>query len=1123
MRYFAVILGLLALSWAQLSGDYYINGCSTCATNEFPTIQAAFTALSSQGANGIVNLRVVTGYNPANEPPEPAPISLTTYTCNACRVSLIFDTVALIQRKVAPTAGSRFIFRFTGTLQNFAIRGRGNLTVQITGTAGTPSGTATGVIGLVSTTSLPLTVTGFTIDSVTVIGHNRDSVFAGIYVGQDGILTTSTLSASSSVSNLTFSNAAVWGVSRPIFVAGIRSLVQNITVQGCTIGTDVNNAEVPNATTDDPSWKLSWAATNNIGGIHIRGAQNVTVRQNIVKNALSASNYQVAGIRLDSVENFTVSRNWIYRIRYVGTGGWGSYGIALNLPSSFLGANVSNVVSHNIIAGVYGDAFGTTGVSFVSGVWVTAPGAIADAKLSLIHNSIHLYGNNGSSYAGGYSAGVTFGANVQGGVTVNGNLIQNTLKASTDAGKKAAGVVILTTTPSLAGYNVNYNSYRVASGAGGGDFIGRMGNMDYATLAAWQGAPMSPDLNGQVHLPGPVPFVADTNLHLVATSASSAINAGSSAYNGAQDFDGETRPLPNPGPGPNGDPGTAPDIGADELDGKPFTCPTVVAAPSVITSTPPNAGSDYLWGTTIQLDTTGTNSPTASGVLQVIYSLDGGATWTAGPTVGAFPVSFTLPSLTPPNYTGTIAIAIRASQAPGCPPLPDDTSNVYLTLNLTDRPGNRSANAISLTLNDNGNGTWSVVVVDSTSGPGTSDEVNAANGYTRGTPARDLFFTITLPACLDSLKVTTCHPATNYDTRIHLINATAQDTIVNEDHGLGVCSNASYGSPQWLSTIIARGIAGSAPMGPADVFSLQADSVVLRQGDVLYVVVEGFGTAQGVFGLEITGYRVRPTLAISGAPAGSVCMSAGSLTLDATTPGVGTYEWVVNGNLVPGANTATYALSLVPGTHTVVAHGIIPSYNGPVCNDTLRDTVTITVDPLPDAGIQVGSTTYPNGATYTLSGTGSASETFIASSSVSGNSYSWALYSGSTSIATGTGGSFNYTFNTAGLYTLVLTSTNGACTEYDTLYVDVTITTSLLSRAGAFSVMPNPSNGAFMVVAPAAGTYDLQVLDVAGREVYRDRMEGTRKELRLLLPAGTYQLLIRGEGRSEVVRLLITE
>ncbi|GIV24836.1 MAG: hypothetical protein KatS3mg026_0528 [Bacteroidia bacterium] len=550
----------------------------------------------------------------------------------------------------------------------------------------------------------------------------------------------------------------------------------------------------------------------------------------------------------------------------------------------------------------------------------------------------------------------------------------------------------------------------------------------------------------------------------------------------------------------------------------------------MITSTPPNAGSAYLWGTTIQLDTTGTNSPPASGVLQVIYSLDGGATWTAGPSVSSFPASFTLPPLTPPNYTGTIAIAIRASQAPLCPSQPDDTSDVYLTLNLTDRPGNRPANAIPLTLTDNGNGTWSVVVSDSTNGPGTSNEASPANGYSRGNPAQDLFFMITLPECFDSLKVTTCHPASNYDTRIHLINATAQDTIVNDDHGSGQCSGVPYSSPNYLSTIIARGIAGSAPMGPSGVFSLSRDSLVLRQGDVLYVVVEGFGTSEGVFGLEITGYRGgRPTPSISGVPTGPVCESVGSLTLDATTVGASTYEWIINGNLVSGANNATYTLSLSPGTHTVIARAVYPNPNGAPClNDTVASApVTITVDPLPAASIQVGSTVYNNGDTYTVSGTGSVSVTFAASSSVSGNSYAWAVYNpGNTTTtpdATGSGSSFTHTFPTTGVYTVVLTSTNGACTENDTLYVDVTVTSGLLSGAGTFSVMPNPSSGVFTVVAPAAGSYELWVLDVAGREVYAGRMEGQRQELRLGLPAGTYQLLVRGEGRSGVVRLLITE
>ena len=61
------------------------------------------------------------------------------------------------------------------------------------------------------------------------------------------------------------------------------------------------------------------------------------------------------------------------------------------------------------------------------------------------------------------------------------------------------------------------------------------------------------------------------------------------------------------------------------------------------------------------------------------------------------------------------------------------------------------------------------------------------------------------------------------------------------------------------------------------------------------------------------------------------------------------------------------------------------------------------------------------------------------------------------------------------------------------------------------------------MVAPAAGSYDLRILDVAGKLVYTDRMDGERKDLRLMLPAGTYQLLLSGEGKSGLILLIITE
>nr|BAL55934.1 hypothetical protein HGMM_F32H02C07 [uncultured Bacteroidetes bacterium] len=234
----------------------------------------------------------------------------------------------------------------------------------------------------------------------------------------------------------------------------------------------------------------------------------------------------------------------------------------------------------------------------------------------------------------------------------------------------------------------------------------------------------------------------------------------------------------------------------------------------------------------------------------------------------------------------------------------------------------------------------------------------------------------------------------------------------------------------------------------------------------------------------------------------------------------------MNGSLVSGANAATYTLTLAVGTHTVQVKAIFSNPNGSVCNDTTTSApVSIVVDPLPAASIQVGSTTYTSGDTLTVSGSGSVAETFTATSSTSGNTYSWELYNpGSTSPdATGTGSSFNHTFSSTGVYTLILISQNGACEERDTLFIDVTLTTALAGGAGSFKVMPNPSSGSFRVEAPAAGQYELYVMDVAGHVVYRGRMEGMQAQLQLPLPAGTYQLLIRGEGRSGTVRLMIVE
>jgi hypothetical protein len=761
-----VAMGIFILAYfsglhAQpLTGTHDITGTSAFnpSGGQFATIKEAFDSLRARGVGaGGVTFRVQNSWvgSATGQDAEPNTIELTTYpgAGPGNPVTLTFDQLtSAVYFAKAPNgaAGERFIFRFTGSVKYFTLDGAGNLILKsTTSTTGgsNPSGTNTGLIGFVSvstsSSSLDLDIDAITIKNVVMHGSGRGTTFSGVYIGQDASLITGTVSTGSNIGaavGITIQGCTIDSVSRPILVAGRPANTQNIQVLEDTLG--------------NPTDPTAWAAANNIGAVHLRGVQYPIVRRCVVHGQSSTTNYRVAGIRLDSCENFTVERNWIYDIRYTGTGGWGNYGIFLHMPSAFIGSPVSNQVSNNMIAGISADGFGFIGLDWVSGIYVQGSSSLAHNRLSIIHNSINLYGAySGGSTFRGTSCGITLAASIAGGVTIEGNLIQNTFDAANN--DTACAIAIRTTLPSPAGFTVNYNQYRVSSPAPT-NRIGMWGDTPAPTFADWQALSLTPDANGMLHLPGAVPFVSNTDLHLVPTSQSSAINAGNTAYNGAFDFDGQTRPLPNP-PGSSvnnpPDPGTAPDVGADELDGTPFSCPSSLQAPDiVVTNTyPPLAGSDYLWGQQVEIDTTGTNSPTPSGTLDVIYSLDNGDNWTVLAPVTSFPVTITLPPVTPPNYTPTMLIAVRAS-APGFCSLPADTSDNPASINVTDRLGNRADNAIPITLTPDPQnpGHWiAPLIADSTSGPGLSNEyvdpTPGPFGGGRGRPTRDLFFKITCP------------------------------------------------------------------------------------------------------------------------------------------------------------------------------------------------------------------------------------------------------------------------------------------------------------------------------------------------------------------------------------------
>jgi hypothetical protein len=556
-----------------------------------------------------------------------------------------------------------------------------------------------------------------------------------------------------------------------------------------------------------------------------------------------------------------------------------------------------------------------------------------------------------------------------------------------------------------------------------------------------------------------------------------------------------------------------------------ITCPSSLRAPEIrlTDERPPLAGEDgYLWGQEVQIDRV-PDSPDPIGDLKIIYSLDEGENWEEGPSVSNFPVTITLPPLTPGTYEGTLKIAVLVTGPEVCGLRPD-TSN-KLVINLTDRPGNRADNAITieLTSSDSDPGVWTATISDSTNGLGLSDEYT---GLPRAQSSRDLFFRIELPACLDSLDISLCGTTgTLTDSYIHLINATVRDTIDSDDG----CSNG------FLSRIVAigrpnvntRNASALTRPNPA------RDSLLLVQGHTLYLVVEGYESATGTFTVNITGYKRRPSsINVTGAPSGPVCVNSAPITLNATTPGATAYQWLdANGNPIQNATSATYTVTPnAEGRITVSVLAVFNPNDNQSCltraDSVTSQAVTITVEDTARAQIADANNNVVSGRTLTFTA-GSTVNLRVRSSQTTGNTYTWKRYNSippSGTPTTSTGNTLTINNISAGRYTVILEAERGtgACgTTRDTVYLDVT--TGLRTDAGTFSIFPNPNTGAFTIVAPAMDTYRVQVLDVAGRLVAEDAFTGSTHQMRLSLPAGVYQIRLVAGDKAQIGRLIITE
>lgn len=291
-----------------------------------------------------------------------------------------------------------------------------------------------------------------------------------------------------------------------IVIANCNIFAGSTNVSGTIVGIQAQGDGVNNLSILNNKFKRSWSAINigygtvntpytgllisgnTIGsdvvadkvsfGMFILNATNPLITGNTIQHLYTNLGANISGIDLGAnVSGAEVSKNKIFGLRSLSTGGWGAHGINISSGTN----NSNNSIINNEIYDFITDGDGTSTLFNPYGIRITG-----GTNHKIYHNTVHLYGAFANLTSSDISSALMITSNTVTGLDIRNNIFSNIM---TGGGATTKSYAIYAVTGTTFG-TINYNNYY----AGGANArLGFLGS-DITTLAAWQTA-STQDLN----------------------------------------------------------------------------------------------------------------------------------------------------------------------------------------------------------------------------------------------------------------------------------------------------------------------------------------------------------------------------------------------------------------------------------------------------------------------------------------------------------------------------------------------------------------------------------------------------------------------------------------------------